>query len=110
MNQPLLLRPLAEADLVERTRSYRRNASDAIGGRFFEAALSALELIGQMPHAGSPRAGELCDVPGLRAQRVSRFPCSWYYLVTTEHIDVIRLLADTQDLPVIFRQADPIDD
>ena len=105
MNQPLLLRPLAEADLVERTRSYRRNASDAIGGRFFEAALSALELIGQMP-----RAGELCDVPGLRAQRVSRFPCSWYYLVTTEHIDVIRLLADTQDLPVIFRQADPIDD
>lgn len=102
---PVSVRPLAEADLVERTRYHRHNAGDDIGLRFFDAAIAALESIGHMPRAGSPRAGELCDVPGLRTQRVTGFPCGWYYFVTNEHVDVVRLLADAQDLPSIFGEA-----
>lgn len=78
--------------------------------RFFDAALAALESIAQMPDAGSPRAGEPCDVPGLRAQRVSRFPCAWYYFVAADHVDVVRLLADAHDLPAILGQSDPTED
>jgi len=41
---------------------------------------------------------------------VNGFPCAWYYLVAADHVDVVRLLADTQDLPAILGQADPADD
>lgn len=96
------LRPLAEADLVERTRSYRSAGGDELGERFFDAAVSSLRSVEGMPGAGSPRIGELCDVPGLRVQCVPGFPCGWFYLVRVDHVDVVRLLAYTQDLVTIL--------
>jgi toxin ParE1/3/4 len=99
---PTLLRPLAEADLVERTHYYRREGGDSLGERFFDAAIAALGAIGRMPGAGSPRVGELCGIPGLRVRRVVGFPCGWFYFVTQDHVDIVRLLADAQDLPAIF--------
>ena len=99
---PTLLRPLAEADLVERTHYYRREGGDSLGERFFDAAITALGATGRMPGAGSPRVGELCGIPGLRVRRVVGFPCGWFYFVTQDHVDVVRLLADAQDLPTIL--------
>ncbi len=99
---PTLLRPLAEADLVERTRYYRREGGDSLAQRFFDAAITALDAIGRMPGAGSPRVGELCGIPGLRVRRIVDFPCGWFYFVTHDQVDVVRVLADRQDLPAIF--------
>ena len=99
---PTLLRPAAEVDLLERTRYYRREGGDALGERFFNAAVAALGAISEMPGAGSPRAGELCGIPGLRVRRILGFPCGWFYFVADDHADVIRLLADSQDLPTIL--------
>lgn len=96
------LRPLAETDLVERTRYYRSVGGDELGERFFDAAISSLRSVERMPGAGSPRIGELCDVPSLRVQRVLGFPCGWFYLVRVDHVDVVRLLAYTQDLVTIL--------
>lgn len=96
---PTLLRPRAETDLVARTHYYRSEGGDVVGERFFDAAVAALDAIGRMPGAGSPRVGELCGIPGLRVRRVAGFPCGWFYFVAQDHIDVVRLLADTQDLP-----------
>ena len=98
----LLLRPLAEADLIERTRYYRQEGGDDLGERFFGAAMAALGAIGRMPGAGSPRIGELCDIPGLRVRRIMGFPCGWFYFTVDDHVDVVRLLADAQDLPSIL--------
>lgn len=92
------LRPLAETDLVERTHHDRREGGDNLGERCFDAAVAALEAIGRMPGAGSPRAGELCDIPGLRFRRLPGFSCGWFYFVTADYVDVVRLLADVQDL------------
>ena len=92
------LRPQAETDLVERTRYHRSEGGDVLGRRFFEAAIAALRNIERMPGAGSPRVGELCDAPGLRVRRIEGFPCGWFYFVTPDHADVVRLLADSQDL------------
>ena len=97
-----LLRPQAEADLIERTQYYRREGGDRLGQRFFDAAIAALGAMGRMPGAGSPGVGELCGIPGLRVRRIVGFPCGWFYFVAQDHIDVIRLLADTQDLPTIL--------
>ena len=101
------LRPLAEADLVDRTRYYRSEGGDAVGRRFFDAAIAALRDIEGMPGAGSPRVGELCDVPGLRVRRIEGFPVGWIYFVTPTHVDVVRLLADSQDLIAILGSAAP---
>ena len=100
----LLLRPLAEADLVERTRYYRREGGDGLGERFFDAAVAALHGTSRMPGAGSPRVGELCGIAGLRVGRVAGFPCGWFYFVANDHVDVVRLLADSQDLPTILAE------
>ena len=50
------------------------------------------------PGIGSPRVGELIDVPGLRRVGVAGFGCGWLYVERDEAIDVVRLLADPQDL------------
>ena len=97
-----LLRPLAEADLIQRTHYYRREGGDSLGERFFDAAVAALDAIGRMPGAGSPRVGELCGISGLRVRRVLSFPCGWFYFVADDHVDVVRLLADAQDLSTIL--------
>ena len=96
------LRPLAEADLVERTRYYRREGGDQLGEQFFGAAIAALDAIGRMPGAGSPRMGELCGVSGLRFRSVVGCPCGWFYFIADDHVDVVRLLAEAQDLPALL--------
>lgn len=97
-----LLRPLAEADLIARTRFYRNEGGQALGERFFDAALAALGAMTRMPGAGSPQIGEMCAIPGLRVRRVIGFPCGWFYFIAERHVDVVRLLADAQDLPTIL--------
>ena len=97
-----LLRPLAEADLIARTLFYRGEVGDGLGERFFDAAVAALSAITRMPGAGSPHVGELCGIPGLRVRRVVGFPCGWFYFIANGHVDVVRLLADAQDLPTIL--------
>jgi toxin ParE1/3/4 len=95
------LRPLAEADLVERTRYYSAERGTDLTVRFFDAAVASLRAIEKMPNAGSPRVGELCDIPRLRVRRIEGFPVGWFYIVRPDHADVVRLLSDAQDLPVM---------
>jgi toxin ParE1/3/4 len=101
------LRPRAEADLVENTRDDRTAGGDRLGERFFDAAIGALRAAERRPNAGSPRLGELCDIPALRSWRVDGFPLRWYYLVLDDRLDVIRLLADAQDLVNLLGVDDP---
>lgn len=103
---PAWLRPLAEADLVDRTGYYRSEAGEEVANRFFDAAIAALQAVERMPGAGSPRLGELGDIPGLRVRRVERFPCGWFYFIRIDHLDVVRLLADAQDLAAMLARLD----
>jgi toxin ParE1/3/4 len=100
------LRPLAETDLIERTRYYRSEAGHAVAERFFDTAIDALHTIENMPGAGSLRLGELCDVPGLRSLRIAGFPCGWFYLERADHVDVVRLLSYARDLPTLLADVD----
>lgn len=100
------LRPLAEDDLVERTRYYSAEGGTDLALQFFDAAVASLRAIEKMPNAGSPRVGELCDIPGLRVRKVAGFPVVWFYFVRSDHADVVRLLADARDVPVILADLD----
>jgi plasmid stabilization system protein ParE len=90
---PARLRPLAEADLIGRTRYYRSQGGDELGERFFHAAIISLRAIERMPGTGSLHIGEICAVPCLRVRRIAGFPRTWFYIVGTDHVDVVRLLA-----------------
>ena len=83
---------------MDDTRYYRKVGGDDLGERFFAAALAALRAAERRPNVGSPGLGELCDLPGLRSWRVERFPLRWYYFIGDDRLDVVRLLADAQDL------------
>ena len=101
MTRPIL-RPQAEVDLVERARYYRDEGGCDLGERFFDAAMTALDSIGRMPGAGSLRVGELCGIDGLRVCRIPNFPCGWFYFAGNDRVDVVRLLADAQDIAAVL--------
>jgi toxin ParE1/3/4 len=92
--------------LVERTHYYAVQAAPDVAGRFFDAAIAALHAVERMPDTGSPRIGELCGVAGLRMRRIEGCPCGWFYFVRADHLDVVRLLADAQDLTAILETLD----
>lgn len=96
------LRPLAEDDLVAAARHYAQQGGIALGERMFDAALGALKRIERMPSLGSPRLGNLCEIPGLRSWRVTDFPMQWLYFEAADHLDVVRLLGDRQDIVAIL--------
>ena len=100
------LRPAAEDDLVERSHHYRIAGGAAVATRFFDASLAALRAIERMPGIGSPVPGERLGIDGLRAHRVKGFPCCWYYFQRVDHVDVVRLLADVQDLSLSIGSPD----
>lgn len=96
------LRPQAEIDLVEVTRYYGQEGGIDLGERLFDPALAALGPIERMPTLGSPRLGVLCEIPGLRSWRVADFPMRWLYFEAGDHLDVVRLLGDRQDIVAIL--------
>ena len=100
------LRPQAEADLLEATTHYAKEGSLELAERMFDAAIAALEPIERMPGMGSPRLGQLCEIPGLRSWRVTDFPMQWLYFEAEDHLDVVRLLGDRQDMLAILAVGD----
>ena len=100
------LRPQAEADLIEAASYYAQEGGIELGERMFDAALAALEPIERMPSMGSPRLGQRCEIPGLRCWRVTDFPMQWLYFEAQDHLDVVRLLGDRQDIVALLGAAD----
>ena len=96
------LRPRAEEDLVEATQYYVSEGGTALGGRMFDSAVAALALIEHTPAIGSLRLGELCEIPGLRSWGVTGFPLRWFYFEREDHLDVVRLLGERQDIVAIL--------
>lgn len=96
------LRPQAESDLLEAARHYARKGSVELAERMFDAAIAALEPIERVPGMGPPRLGQLCEIPGLRSWRVTDFPMHWLNFEAEDHLDVVRLLGDRQDIVTIL--------
>lgn len=100
------LRPQAEADLVEAATHDAKEGSIELAVGMFDAAIAALEPIERMPGMGSPRLGLLCEISGLRSWRVTDFPMQWLYFEAEDHLDVVRLLGDRQDIVAILSADD----
>ena len=100
--KPAHLRPQALADRKDSARYYRQVASTRVSEEMVIAARDALSRIEQNPGMGSPRIGQELDIPGLRNWRVSGFPLIWFYFEREDHLDVVRLLGERQDILAIL--------
>ena len=62
-------------------------------------ALGKLEL---EPGIGSPTLGKDLGIPYLRTWRVTGFPLPWFCFKHDDHLDVVRLVGERQDIATIL--------
>jgi toxin ParE1/3/4 len=96
------LRPQARADRLDAVRYYRKQAGSAVAVNLVAATGDALDRIERNPAIGSPAWSDVLGIPDLRAWRVEGFPVIWFYFERDDHLDVIRLLGERQDIATIL--------
>ena len=89
-------------DLVQMASYYAKEGGKDLGERAFNAAVGALDAVQRRPGMGSPRLGQLCGIPSLRARRVPGFPMQWFYFEREDDLDVVRLIGDRRDIIAIL--------
>jgi toxin ParE1/3/4 len=100
--KPAVLRPQALRDQHGEVRYYRKEAGERVAVRVANATNKALDQIEVEPGLGSPTLGKLLGIPQLRTWRVARFPLVWCYFEREDHLDVVRLLGERQDIAGIL--------
>jgi toxin ParE1/3/4 len=100
--KPAILRPQAWRDREAEIRYYRKEAGSKVAVRFVGATDKALDQIELEPGIGSPVLGDVLGIPGMRTWKVTKFPLLWFYFEGDDHLDVVRLLGERQDIAAIF--------
>lgn len=100
--KPAVLRPQAWRDQQREARYYRSEAGVRVAERLVRAGNAALDQIELDPGIGSPRLGEHLGIPELRTWQVAKFPLLWFYFERDDHLDVVRLLGERQDIAAIL--------
>lgn len=90
----------ATNDLERAFEYYFDVANLEVAERFREAVAQALDHIERHPTTGSMRYA-LTDVkPPLRFWTLNQFPYAVFYFAHAEHIDIVRELHQSTDIPV----------
>lgn len=95
-------RALAQQDITTAFDHYLSVASPAIATGFVGELDAPLQHIERLPSSGSLRYAESLDVEGLRFIVVNRFPYLVFYFERDDHLDVVRVLHQHQDIPEIL--------
>ena len=104
--KPALLRPQAQRDRQSEIRCYRKEAGSKVAVKLVNATNAALDQIEVEPGIGSPVLGKILGISGLRTWRVTKFPLLWFYFERNDHLDVVRLLGERQDIAAVFAEED----
>jgi toxin ParE1/3/4 len=100
--KPAALRPQALRDQQGEVRYCREEGGTRLAMRVVKATNEGVDQIELEPGMGSPRLGKLLSIPGLRTWRVAKFPLLWCYFERADHLDVVRLLGERQDIAAIL--------
>lgn len=100
--KPAVLRPQALQDQQGEVRYYRKEGGTRVAVKVAKATNDALDQVELDPGIGSPKLGKVLGIPGLRTWRVTRFPLLWCYFERADHVDVVRLLGERQDIAAIL--------
>jgi toxin ParE1/3/4 len=96
--KPAVLRPQALRDQQNEVRYYHAEAGARVAVQVARKSDAALDQIEQEPGLGSPALGKELGIPGLKAWKVSKHPLFWFYFERKDHLDVVRLLGERQDI------------
>ena len=103
--KPAWVRPAAIADRLNGARYYRSEAGVTVAERFITSLRAALARLEANPAIGSPTHGISLGIPGLRSWPADGFTVLWFYFEREDHLDVLRLLGEREDIATIL--ADP---
>lgn len=101
---PWRLRPAARADRREAVRYYREQGGQALADRLIDELDESLRLLSRQPHIGSPRLQDRMRIDELRSWRLTRFPLIWVYRAMPDHVDIVRLLSERQDIATLIEK------
>jgi toxin ParE1/3/4 len=96
--KPARLRPRAARDREIELDHYRKEAGTDVAVGLVRVSGSALDVLELEPCIGSPSLGRSLGVAGMRTSRIEGFPLHWIYFERPDHLDVVRLLGDRQEL------------
>ncbi|MFT3859338.1 MAG: type II toxin-antitoxin system RelE/ParE family toxin [Aquabacterium sp.] len=105
--KPALLRPQARQDQADEILYYRDKAGGRTAEKLLIAMEAALDQIEQHPRIGSPRLGQWLGLPEVRTWRVDGFSLMWFYRERADHLDVLRLLGERQDIEALWSEPEP---
>jgi len=89
---------LAQSDIEAAIDFYLVDAEHALDG-FILALEKATAHIERSPATGSPRYAYELNIPQLRFWPLTRYPYALFYIEHDDHLDVIRLVHMTRDIP-----------
>jgi toxin ParE1/3/4 len=99
--KPAVLRPQARQDLRSELRYYRKKAGARVATRLVDALESDLRTLQRQPAIGAPTLGQELGITNLRTWEVSGFPLLLVYIEHPQHLDVVRVLGERQDIATI---------
>lgn len=90
------------ADAVE---FYLSEVDAAVAARFVDELERAVRRVELHAEIGSLRFAFELDVPGLRSFRVDSFPYLILNVIREDHLDVLRVLHTSRDVPALLGEA-----
>ncbi len=97
--KPCIPSARAENDIDEAADYYLSEAGADVARRFISAYDEALSHISQFPGTGSLRYARPGAEAELRFWPLSRFPYAVFYIARAAHIEIVRVLHLSRDLP-----------
>ncbi|MDO5625614.1 MAG: type II toxin-antitoxin system RelE/ParE family toxin [Pseudomonadota bacterium] len=95
----LRIHELAEADIDSTFAYYWTQGGDQLSERFLNDYDQAVTHIARHPGTGSARYASATGDAPLRFWMLKHFPYSVFYVERPAHIDVLRLLHQSSDVP-----------
>lgn len=105
--KPLLLRPLAQADIDAIIAYCRTEGGASLAGQFVDELEESLRTLAKHPAIGSRRYADLLGIPGLRSWPIKKSAYLIFYVDDTGQIDIWRILHGPRDISALLVEGDP---
>ncbi len=95
----LALNPGADFDIIDVLSHYQAQQAFQAGEAFLTELAKCLTFVQTFPKAGSLRLGYEVGRRNIRTWPMNKFPFLLLYKETQDHIDVLRVLHQSRDIP-----------
>ena len=100
--KPAIRSALAQSDIEAALEYDVIEAAHAVDG-FIDALEKATAHMERSPGTGSPRYAHELNIPWLRFWPLKRYPYALFYIEHGDHLDVIRVVHMSRDIPATLQ-------